>query len=77
MTIFDKWKTYERVVIPAEASVSQREECRRAFYAGAWAAFGLVMAAVAPENEDACEENLQALEDEIKSITNDLRADGR
>lgn len=73
MSVFDQWKTYERMVIPADAGAVQREESRRAFYAGAAACFGLVMAATEPENEDDCEANLDALDKEIKSITTDLR----
>ena len=35
--IFDEWRSYDRDVVPSAASAIQREECRRAFYAGAWA----------------------------------------
>jgi len=33
--IGDAWRAYERDVVPREASVIQRMECRQAFYAGA------------------------------------------
>lgn len=72
-SVFDRWKSYERDVVPAEAQSVQREECRRAFYAGAQASFGLVIEATAPESEDDCEANLQALQDEIDGMVKDLR----
>lgn len=72
-TVFEQWKSYERSVVPPDAPPVQREECRRAFYAGAAATFGLVMAATDPENEDECAANLTALSDEIKSMPKDLR----
>lgn len=72
-TVFEEWKSYERDVVPKEAPSVQREECRRAFYAGAYGMFSLVIAATAPESEDVCEINLQALQDECLAITKDLR----
>lgn len=72
-TIFDQWRSYERDIVPAAASAVQREECRRAFYAGAAALFGLVMAAVEPKNEDDCEVNLAQLDAELSAFTKDMR----
>lgn len=72
-TVFEQWKSYERDVVPKNAPMIQREECRRAFYAGGYAAFGLVMAATDPDDEDECEARLQALQDELESILTDLR----
>ena len=70
--IFDEWQSYERDVMPAGAADVQREECRRAFYAGAWACFCAVLAATEPDDEDECERLLQAIENEIKNIPKDL-----
>lgn len=71
--VFRKWQSYERDVVPGGAPLIQREECRRAFYAGAWACFQLVMAGVEPASEEACETNLIALEEELRAIVSDLR----
>lgn len=72
-SVFDLWKTYERDVLPKDAPMIQREECRRAFYAGAYGSFGLVMEATEPDSEDDCEANLQALQDEMQAMVKDLR----
>ena len=71
--IFKGWQSYERDVVPASAPSIQREECRRAFYAGAWEAFQRVMDAVSPDNERECERQLVALETEIRRILDDLK----
>ena len=42
-TIFSEWQSFERDVVPAAAPAIQREEMRRAFYAGAQAMYALVM----------------------------------
>lgn len=34
MTLEEQWKKYEATTLPAEASLIQRTETRRAFYAG-------------------------------------------
>jgi hypothetical protein len=70
--MFDEWKSYERDVVPAEANDVQREECRRAFYAGAWACFTAVLSATEPDDEDECERNLEALQAEIQNAPLDL-----
>jgi hypothetical protein len=73
-TMFEAWQAYDAQVVPKEASPVQREECRRAFYAGAWAAYQLVLEA-AGDGDDSChegEKQLAALGDEIVSIVKDL-----
>lgn len=73
-TIFSEWQSFERDVVPAAAPAIQREEMRRAFYAGAQAMYALVMVeAVAPDNEDDCEANLEALQQELAAFPTDLR----
>jgi len=72
-TVFEEWKSYERDVVPPDAPAVQREECRRAFYAGAFAMFGLVITATEPRSEEDCEANLQGLQDECLAIVKDLR----
>lgn len=71
-TMFSEWQSYDRDIVPAGAPDIQREECRRAFYAGAWACFCAVLAATEPEHEDTCESNLQAIQDELTGMTKDL-----
>lgn len=51
--IKDAWRTYQREVIPRNAPAVQHEECRRAFYAGAFALFSLVMDASADPKSEA------------------------
>lgn len=60
-------------VMPKSAGSVQREECRRAFYAGVYASFLLAIAATQPESEDECEAQLQALQDEMEAMAKDLR----
>lgn len=73
-TFFEEWKSYEHDVVPAEAPPVQREECRRAFMAGAAIGFKLTLeAATTDEDDDVCEANLRKLESEIHAIPKDLR----
>lgn len=72
-TVYQQWQSYERQIVPKGADAVQREECRRAFYAGAAAMFGLVMAATEPTNEDECEARLTALDTELGAFTKDMR----
>lgn len=76
-TVFAAWQSYAREVVPAEASTVQREECRRAFYAGAAAMLSLVFEAVDPHDEDEGENNLQQLEEELNAMSHELRLDTR
>lgn len=73
IALFDSWKTFDREVIPKDASPIQREEMRRSFYAGAAAMMGLVLEAVDPVNEEDCLLNLSALEAELAAHRLDLR----
>lgn len=65
-TIRELWTTYLANVVPAAASAAQREETKRAFYAGAQAMFLAVMGATMPEDERVCEAHLTALERELE-----------
>lgn len=71
MAIIDEWTSYDRDVVPADAGAVQREECRRAFYAGAWVCFCAVLGAIEPEDEAECERNLEALQRELQATPND------
>ncbi len=73
MSFFQQWKSYEREVVPVDAHTFQREECRRAFYAGAAASFGLVLEATSSSDEVECEENLLRLQNELVTTAKDLK----
>ena len=47
----EQWDTFARAVLPKDASAVQRQEMRRAFYAGAQGILHGVIAAFAPEGE--------------------------
>lgn len=75
------WRTYQRDVIPPGAPAVQHEECRRAFYAGAMALFGLVtrVGADAVSEEagaafvEALNQELQAYGREMARLARELR----
>lgn len=62
----EEWQSYRRKVLPAAAPPVQVQECRRAFYAGAMAAFAIYHAI----GDDAISEDegvqiLSDLQDEL------------
>lgn len=73
-TLLEDWHSYDRQVVPRAAASVQREECRRAFYAGAHAMFILMCTATTvDDDEDAAERRLKTLEAEVLGILKDLR----
>lgn len=59
MKIIDKaWLSYERKIIPTTAPRVQRTESRRAFYAGAAAVFGGLVANVSPGDGEPTAEDM-------------------
>lgn len=66
MTIGEEWASYQTEVVPADAPEVQREECKRAFYAGAQAMFSAVMEAAEPEEDEACDARMEALHRELQ-----------
>lgn len=72
-TLLEAWQSFERHVVPAGASAIQREECRRAFYAGAVGLRKLIDDAVEPLDEAENQARLQALDDELNAFPKDLR----
>jgi len=73
MMLFDAWKSYEREVVPVNAGAVQREECRRAFYAGARVCLSLVYAATDGDTNGSAERALRALDKELAIVPKDLR----
>lgn len=70
--ILEGWQSYERDVVPPTAPNVQREECRRAFYAGAFEMFCRMMEAT-ELSDDGAEQRLTELDQEVRSIVDDLR----
>jgi len=66
--IGEEWASYQAEVVPADAPEVQREECKRAFYAGAQAMYVAVLAASEPDDEDVCEARLAALQREMEDF---------
>ena len=58
----EQWDKYARTVLPANCSPVQKQETRRAFYAGAQSILFSIIAAFAPESEPTAED-LQVMED--------------
>lgn len=55
-SIKEQWESYLRDVIPATASPVQREECMRAFYAGAASVFGGLIGGLSCEADTTAED---------------------
>lgn len=64
-TIGEAWASYVAEVVPAAASEVQREECKRAFYAGAQGMYTAIMEAVEGEDEATNEARLVSLRREM------------
>ena len=47
-----EWINYRNAVVPRDAGSTQLTESRRAFYAGAWAFYSLLMHSLEPGLED-------------------------
>jgi hypothetical protein len=65
--IGESWADYLAKVVPADASAVQREECKRAFYAGAAAMFGAMLEA-AELDEDPAAASVEALDRELSDF---------
>jgi len=58
----EQWDQFARLTLPEGCSAVQRQEVRRAFYAGAQAILFRVINVLAPESEPTAED-LQMMED--------------
>ena len=66
--IGEGWASYQAEVVPSNAPAVQREEYKRAFYAGAQAMFTAVMEATEPDDEDVCDARLAAIVQEMQDF---------
>ena len=66
----EQWESFNREVIPSDAGPIQREEMRRAFYAGAQAAFRGILAMLDPGSEPTKKDiaNMDALDKELRDF---------
>lgn len=58
LTVKQRWEQFERNVVPAGASAAQRQEIRRAFYAGFYESLGAitdVSQQVSDEDQAVCQ----------------------
>lgn len=72
------WESFERAAVPANASVTQRQDMRRAFYAGALATLNEIMRRT-DDNDEPSDADVAALEayyDELMQFGRDV-AEGR
>lgn len=72
----EQWDQFARSVLPVGASAVQRQEMRRAFYAGAQAILFRVIEAFAPESEPTAEDLqlMQDVHDEIEDFARLVKA---
>lgn len=74
-TIAQQWTQFERLVMPQGASALQRQEMRRAFYAGFQASLTVgVEIAAADLSDEAGAAVLQGLHEECQSFCAEIQA---
>ena len=74
-TIADQWADFERLVLPKSAGAVQRQETRRAFYAGAQAALTVaIQIADADPSDEAGAAMLEGLHDECRRFGEEIAA---
>lgn len=73
------WNPYAEHVLPSGASAVQKQETRRAFYAGAGLLFEAITNAVGPDDvsEDAGMVILESVDAEIRAFLRDVKAGKR
>lgn len=64
-TIQSLWRSYHDKVLPDGVSEVQTVECRRAFYAGAQAMFGLMTGPVTGASENAAVRMMDGFREEL------------
>jgi hypothetical protein len=71
-----EWESFERDVVPADAPSVQRQEMRRAFYAGARGLLRIQLDEFAAMSEDEAERGMQAIDEELQQFVRSVK-DGR
>ena len=74
-TIKSMWHSYSERVIPRNAGVVQRMECRRAFYAGAQAYNAVILNFLEPGTDEITDADMaliQELQDELNQFCQDV-----
>lgn len=66
--VAEQWDQFARAVLPRDTPAVQRQEMRRAFYAGAQGVLFKVVAAFAPESEPT-EADLKIMEDVHRELS--------
>jgi hypothetical protein len=61
--ILEGWNSFRREVIPSDAPAIQFEECRRAFYAGAFHLFFALQQIMDPASPDPTEADLRQMQE--------------
>lgn len=74
--IDEGWRLYAEHALPTNAPRVQKQECKRAFYAGAGLLFEKLTNAVGPDDvsEDAGVAIMAGVDDEIRRFLNDVKA---
>ena len=71
-----QWTSYYEAVIPFGAPVVQVVESRRAFYAGAWALYSIIMNGLDAKSQDETPRDLElmaTLDREMRDFNEDVR----
>lgn len=79
MSLKDEWSDYENGVMPHNAGPAQRQETRRAFYAGAMSFYRATATILDMSTDEPTQNDLQAFQeimDELKQFGLDV-AEGR
>lgn len=71
-TIKDAWESYRTGVIPATAGRMQLQECRRAFYSGAWAFLQMQIHYMAAQEDEKALDIITAWNEECKQFAKDV-----
>lgn len=74
-TMAEEWRSYEDNVVPANASLAQRENARNAFYAGAVSLMTLIHRIMGPGGEptDTEVQRMDALQNELNAFIDRLK----
>jgi hypothetical protein len=74
-TVASQWESFAALVLPADAGDVQRQETRRAFYAGAQALLGLMMHGLEATDEVTDDDvaSLTRLQEELAAFVRDVK----